>query len=176
MHEVELPKALELRKQGKAEVLPVILRHCLWQYTELTDFQCVLCDGRPVEDLNGYAQVAATVAETAMQIAAKRADEAREKQEAVERARAEKAEARRKTNAAQAAREQQLREQADHDAWEFAEEADTEASYRKYLNKYPEGLHAPAAKAKLNSFEKKTRSSHSRRKRSRRKKEKRGKG
>ena len=166
VHEVELPKALALRNEGKAEVLPVILRHCLWQYTELTDFQCILCEGRPVEDANGYAQVATIVAETAKQINDKRAGEARRQEEDAERQKAEKiaeAEARKqarvaatqKAAAEQTARERQLREQADHDAWEFAEDADTEASYRKYLSKYPKALHAAAAQAKLEVFEKK---------------------
>ena len=174
VHEVELPKALALRSEGKAEVLPVILRHCLWQYTELTDFQCILCEGRPVEDVNGYAHVATIVAETAKQINDKRAGEARRQEEEDARRKTEKiaeAEARRqartaatqKAAAEQTAREQQLREQVDHDAWEFAEEADTEAAYRRYLNKYPRGLHAPAAQAKLNAFEKKRADAEARR-------------
>ena len=45
-------------------------------------------------------------------------------------------------------------ESADNAEWQTAEEADTEAAYKKYLSKYSEGLHAAAAKAKLDAFEK----------------------
>ena len=35
IHEVELPKILEKEKNNKCQVIPVILRDCLWTYTEL---------------------------------------------------------------------------------------------------------------------------------------------
>jgi hypothetical protein len=151
VHEVELPKALELHKQGKAEVLPVILRHCPWKYTELADFQCVLYEGRPIEVSNGFAHVAELVAETALRLKTKRSDgvpalQAKPEKETKEKNRL----AEEKAAKVLADRERQLREQADQDLWEFAEETDTEASYRRYLNKYPKGLHAAAAQAKIN--------------------------
>jgi len=59
---------------------------------------------------------------------------------------------RKRREAAQAAREQQLREQADHDLWEFAEEADTEAAYKKYLSKYSNGIHVNQAKKKIAAY------------------------
>ncbi len=152
VHEVELPKALALRNEGKAEVFPIILRDCLWRYTELTEFQCVLYDSKPIEENNGYAYVAQLVAETAKQITTRRAEEAQEKQMATVRAQEEKEAARRRDDKAQMAREKNLRDQSDHDTWEFAEEADTEAAYRRYLNKYPEGLHIAQAQAKLKGF------------------------
>jgi len=72
VHEVELPKALELRQQDKAEVLPVILRHCPWKYTELADFQCILHEGQPIEVSNGFAYVADLVAETSLRLKTQR--------------------------------------------------------------------------------------------------------
>ncbi|MCY7328673.1 MAG: SUMF1/EgtB/PvdO family nonheme iron enzyme, partial [Saprospiraceae bacterium] len=155
VHEVELPKALALRNEGKAEVFPVIVGPCLWQYTELSDFQCVLYEGRPIEEANGYAHVAQLVAETAKQINARRADEAHEKQVAETRVRDEQEATRHRDDSAQAAREKALRDQSDHDTWEFAEEADTEAAYRRYLNKYPQGLYVSQAQTKLDTFAKK---------------------
>ena len=224
VHEVELPKALELQKQGKAEVLPVILRNCLWRHTELVDFQCILHRGEPIEETNGFAHVADLVAETAFQLNVKRAAEIRAQQEiadqeqaimaaaqearkqrlnAFESARTEadalyskkqwqaafeaynltlqllepdfpdtakrlqtrlrgceigigkerKQQKEKAENAAQVARERQIREQADHDLWEFVEETDTEAGYKKYLQKYPDGLHAAEARGKLDKFD-----------------------
>jgi len=73
VHEVELPKALQLRAQGKAEVLPVILRRCLWQHTELAELQCFLCEGKPVEAVtDGFAQAAEKVVEMVNHIKANR--------------------------------------------------------------------------------------------------------
>lgn len=77
VHEVELPKALQLRAEGKAEVLPVILRRCLWQHTELNDFQCILCEGKPIKTApDGFAHVAEHVVETVNAIKAKRREAA----------------------------------------------------------------------------------------------------
>lgn len=52
-------------------------------------------------------------------------------------------------------KQQAVAEAVDNAEWQIAEEADTEAAYRKYLSKNPEGLHDAAAKAKLDAFEKK---------------------
>ena len=81
--------------------------------------------------------------ESAQKKREKEAAETRAREE-VEKRRREESE-RKRREAEQANREQQLLEQADHDLWEFAEEADTEAAYKKYLSKYPRGFHAAAA-------------------------------
>ncbi len=130
VHEVELPKALQLRAEGKAEVLPVILRRCLWQHTELNDFQCILCEGKPIETApDGFAHVAEQVVETVNAIKAKRraaaqaqidaeadlAAKARQAAEAAERAKtaAREEAARKKREADVAAEAQRAKEVAE---------------------------------------------------------------
>ncbi len=58
VNEVELPKALEREKNGNAAVVPVILRDCLWETTELRDFQVVLKDGDPIAPSDAFAHAA----------------------------------------------------------------------------------------------------------------------
>jgi formylglycine-generating enzyme required for sulfatase activity len=62
INDVELPKALEKEKAGKAKVVPIILRHCMWQYTLLKEFQVVLHDGKPIDMSDGYAYAVEQVA------------------------------------------------------------------------------------------------------------------
>jgi hypothetical protein len=45
--ERELERALELRKENNARVVPIILRNCLWKHTGLKDLQALL-NGEPV--------------------------------------------------------------------------------------------------------------------------------
>lgn len=45
----EMKRALERRKQGLCEVVPVILRDCLWEETELRDLNAVPTDGRAID-------------------------------------------------------------------------------------------------------------------------------
>ncbi|MEO1263070.1 MAG: SUMF1/EgtB/PvdO family nonheme iron enzyme [Bacteroidota bacterium] len=62
VNEVELPKILEKQKNNECEVIPVILRDCLWTWTELGELQAVLDDGQPIEETNGYGGAARAIA------------------------------------------------------------------------------------------------------------------
>lgn len=46
--DVELKRMLERQEQGKAEVIPVIVRPCLWEDSPLARFQALPTDGKPV--------------------------------------------------------------------------------------------------------------------------------
>ncbi|MFM9946619.1 MAG: SUMF1/EgtB/PvdO family nonheme iron enzyme [Saprospiraceae bacterium] len=61
VNETELPKMLERRSKGEAEVIAVILKDCLWEYTELQHLQVVLKDERPIEAVDAYAYAAREV-------------------------------------------------------------------------------------------------------------------
>ncbi|GEM_PF-3421093 len=61
VNETELPKILERRMKGEAEVVAVIMKDCLWEMTELQHLQVVLYDGNPVEEYNAYAYAAREV-------------------------------------------------------------------------------------------------------------------
>ncbi len=61
VNETELPKMLERRSKGEAEVIAVILKDCLWEYTELQHLQVVLKDERPIEAVDAYAHAAREV-------------------------------------------------------------------------------------------------------------------
>ncbi|MCF8244716.1 MAG: SUMF1/EgtB/PvdO family nonheme iron enzyme [Saprospiraceae bacterium] len=62
INDVELPKALDKEKEGKAKVVPIILRPCMWQYTLLKEFQVVLYEGKPIEPSGGYVHAVEQVA------------------------------------------------------------------------------------------------------------------
>ena len=49
-YSVEMAKALEMRHQGMAWVMPIILDHCDWQNTPLKDLLACPQDGNPVSD------------------------------------------------------------------------------------------------------------------------------
>ncbi|MBI5916581.1 MAG: SUMF1/EgtB/PvdO family nonheme iron enzyme [Bacteroidetes bacterium] len=61
VNETELPKILERRSKGEAEVVAVILKDCLWDLTELQHLQVVLHDGKPIEERSAYAHAAREV-------------------------------------------------------------------------------------------------------------------
>ncbi|NUO00340.1 MAG: SUMF1/EgtB/PvdO family nonheme iron enzyme [Saprospiraceae bacterium] len=61
VNETELPKILDRRSKGEAEVIAVILKDCLWEYTELQHLQVVLKDEHPIEAVDGYAHAAREV-------------------------------------------------------------------------------------------------------------------
>lgn len=50
INQVELPKALDRQKEGLATVIPVILRRCGWEYTELRELQALPEGGLPVSN------------------------------------------------------------------------------------------------------------------------------
>lgn len=61
VNETELPKILDRRTKGEAEVIAVILKDCLWDLTELQHLQVVLKDERPIEAVDAYAHAAREV-------------------------------------------------------------------------------------------------------------------
>ncbi len=62
VNDVELSTALEKESEGRAKVIPIILRHCMWQYTLLSKFQVILHEGRPIEPSDGYVHAAHEIA------------------------------------------------------------------------------------------------------------------
>ena len=46
----------------RCKVIPVILRECLWTWTELGDLQAVMDNDRPIEETKGYGKVAKAIA------------------------------------------------------------------------------------------------------------------
>ena len=62
VNDIELPTILQREQDGTAKVFPVILRQCLWQYSELGDFQAVLFQDRPIEEKKAYGHVAQVLA------------------------------------------------------------------------------------------------------------------
>ena len=48
-YDVELEKAFELHDKGKAVVIPVILRNCMWQHTPFAKYQALPKDGKAVK-------------------------------------------------------------------------------------------------------------------------------
>ncbi|MEZ4955715.1 MAG: SUMF1/EgtB/PvdO family nonheme iron enzyme [Saprospiraceae bacterium] len=61
VNETELPKILERRSKGEAEVVAVILKDCLWELTELQHLQVVLFQDEPIEERSAYAHAAREV-------------------------------------------------------------------------------------------------------------------
>lgn len=62
VNDIELPTILQREQDGTAKVFPVILRQCLWRYSELGDFQAVLFQDRPIEEKKAYGHVAQVIA------------------------------------------------------------------------------------------------------------------
>ncbi|HOY20139.1 MAG TPA: SUMF1/EgtB/PvdO family nonheme iron enzyme [Haliscomenobacter sp.] len=62
VNDIELPTILQREREGTARVLPVILRQCLWKYSELEAFQAILYEDRPIEEKKAYGHVAHVVA------------------------------------------------------------------------------------------------------------------
>ena len=62
---IELPKALERRKQGEAIVIPIILRPCLWKETPLKNIQMLPKDAKPVskysDEDDAYLEIAESI-------------------------------------------------------------------------------------------------------------------
>lgn len=63
VNDIELPTILQREQDGTAKVFPVILRQCLWQYSELSDFQAILFQEHPIEEKKAYGHVALLIAE-----------------------------------------------------------------------------------------------------------------
>ncbi len=50
---VEMKIAFERRAAGEAEIIPIILRPCLWKYSAFKDLQLLPTDGKPVTTWDG---------------------------------------------------------------------------------------------------------------------------
>lgn len=68
-YEVELERALELHASGKAKVIPIILRSCLWHQMTFGKLQALPREGRPVKEWPDQDQALAGIAEGVRQIA-----------------------------------------------------------------------------------------------------------
>ncbi|MFM9951900.1 MAG: SUMF1/EgtB/PvdO family nonheme iron enzyme [Saprospiraceae bacterium] len=86
VNETELPKILDRRSKGEAEVIAVILKDCLWDLTELQHLQVVLKDERPIEAVDAYAHAAREV----FRVIAGRNEKVRKETEAQQKAEDEK--------------------------------------------------------------------------------------
>lgn len=53
-YSIEMKRALERRRRGEAEVIPVILRHVYWHGEPLGKLQALPTDGKPVTDPDWY--------------------------------------------------------------------------------------------------------------------------
>lgn len=76
-YERELPAALERHRQGKAVVVPIIVRACLWQRTPLTDLQVLPRDGKPIREWRNRDSAWSHVAGQLEKIVLKRSDAGR---------------------------------------------------------------------------------------------------
>ena len=48
-HEIEMKKAVERESRGECKIIPVIVRACMWDETELINFLAFPRDGKPIE-------------------------------------------------------------------------------------------------------------------------------
>lgn len=51
-YEIEMDRALEMNAQGKARVIPVIVRQCMWQHTPFSKLLAVPTDGKAIKSWN----------------------------------------------------------------------------------------------------------------------------
>ena len=72
VNDIELPTILQREKEGRAKVFPVILRQCLWKYSELEVFQAILHEGRPIQEKEAYGNVAHIIAEEVARLRAQK--------------------------------------------------------------------------------------------------------
>jgi TIR domain len=63
-YDVELDRALELHESGKAVVIPVILRNCLWSYTPFAKLQALPKDAKAISTWHDHDEAFASVAES----------------------------------------------------------------------------------------------------------------
>jgi hypothetical protein len=68
-YDVELDKALELHASGKAKVVPVILRGCLWHHTQFAKLQALPKDAKAIGTWSDRDEALMNVAEGIKQIA-----------------------------------------------------------------------------------------------------------
>lgn len=57
-----MPIIITKHKGGQAKILPVIVHHCLWEYTELAALQVISHKDGPLGDTQNYGQVARIIA------------------------------------------------------------------------------------------------------------------
>jgi hypothetical protein len=68
-YEIELEKALDMHGEGRARVIPVILRNCMWQHTSFGKLQAVPKDGKPVTSWPDRDDALTSIAESIRQVA-----------------------------------------------------------------------------------------------------------
>ncbi len=61
-YDIELEQALEMHQHGKAVVIPIILRQCLWQYTPFAALQALPKDGKAIKSFADIDDVLTSVA------------------------------------------------------------------------------------------------------------------
>jgi len=81
---VELPEALKRHHSGEASIIPVILRKCAWDLTELRDLQALPEGGKPIrswqDKAEAYTNVVRGVNKNIQQIRQKRIDAIKRKE------------------------------------------------------------------------------------------------
>jgi hypothetical protein len=69
--DIELDRALELHAQQKATVIPIILRHCMWQHTAFAKLQALPKDAKAVCSWADKDEAFTSIAEGIRQVADK---------------------------------------------------------------------------------------------------------
>ncbi|HFA51592.1 MAG TPA: TIR domain-containing protein [Bacteroidetes bacterium] len=117
VNDVELPKILNKEKQGTAKVLPVILKKCLWKYSEISELQVIMDGGKPIGQTGGFGEAADAIANVVTEynqaikdelavteLKKKQAEEQKRKTEQEKKERLQKEKERKKRKAEEAAR------------------------------------------------------------------------
>jgi hypothetical protein len=68
-HDIELEKAIQLHRQGKARVIPVILRNCLWHHMPFADLQALPTDGKAISAWGHQDEALTNVSQGIRQVA-----------------------------------------------------------------------------------------------------------
>ncbi|MEM7037503.1 MAG: TIR domain-containing protein [Bacteroidota bacterium] len=147
----ELPLAMQRGHEGRARLIPVVARHCLWQELPLGDIQLLPKDGQPIVSQKWdapdepYLQVALEVRKAIETVREARVKAARAAEK--ERLEREKAE-REQILAAKRARDKAIAEEADRKRKEAAERAQKEADAILEARKTKEAALVEAAEKK----------------------------
>jgi TIR domain len=68
-YDIELEKAMERHDAGKAKVIPIILRACLWNHTSFAKLQALPRDAKAITGWEDQDEALSNVAEGVMQVA-----------------------------------------------------------------------------------------------------------
>jgi hypothetical protein len=69
-YEVEMKQALRQHQEGRSVVIPIILRHCLWQVADFGHLLALPRDGRPLTAWSDKDEAAKNIVEEVMRVAA----------------------------------------------------------------------------------------------------------